>query len=695
MTTRVAKLRRLDDFRRAVPYVSASALAAILKEAQTNMPELIDRDSIREARNMQVDEVTPYGPIMVTLQVEKVDGNLVDLMVINPFAQLWVAAKRCESFSRMLARSLAKKPSSYEEPWGFIIYTDELLPGNQMSFHNLRKCWVVYYSFMEFGPEILCDEEAWFCTSAERSERVKNIGGGIAQVFMAILKFIFAPGGHSLMTSGIYLELFDGRTVRVWAKLRMILQDGGAHKQVFMLKGDAGLKICTECRNLYTENSGIVDEENNHVLTCSMHLAEDMDFATDADVRGTVRRLAHVAATRPGELKLREVACGFNHNKFNLLLEPSLDNVVRPVDNMAHDWMHTFVVHGVWNTIMFLLLHCLQGAVGNAVQSIHDYVAMWVLPGRLGGSGARLADAFSAGRWKASVKAKYFKCTASDAMSLFCIVACYIHAVYLRAGVCVPECRAYIALCEVLDLLVVLALGVVTEEQFHKAVDDFLKACLEAGWRDSMHPKFHWCIHLVRELVRFGILLTCWVHERKHRMVKRYTNDHRNTRAYEASILSEVTCQHFYNLSLKRTFDLEVGLREPIAPCTPAMCDMLSRGLQIDDAECMTAKRARVSKFEVVQVSDVVIWKDRGHLSIGKIMLLASVDGIPLAVIALWPLARKDLQQGTVDVQINEHLLKFRPVGDIITACMYRKKGSEDIAQIIVPCLYRRSLGRS
>ena len=58
---------------------------------------------------------------------------------------------------------------------------------------------------------------------------------------------------------------------------------------------------------MYTERSGIVDEDNNDLLTCALVRSSKMDFATDDDVRGTVRRLAHIAATRTsGELKLRE-----------------------------------------------------------------------------------------------------------------------------------------------------------------------------------------------------------------------------------------------------------------------------------------------------------------------------------------------------------------------------------------------------
>ena len=687
---RAAKLRRLDDFRRSVPYVSASAMAAILKLAKQDMPELDNRMSMQEARDVRVSENTPYGTLMMIMQIVSITSAMMNMNVVNVFAQLWVATKECAGFATMIAARLVTTPSTYERPWRFIIYADEVVPGNQLSFHNMRKCWVIYWSFMEFGEATLCNEDAWFCIAAERTDRVKLMGGGVAQIFREILAFLFGPGGHNLMTSGILLEFPDGTIVRLFAKLEMILQDGGAHKQVFMLKGDGGMKSCMECRNFYSEKSGIVDETGDDILTCSMHLMSDMDFAEDHEVVGTVQRLADVAANRPGELKLREIACGFNHSQFNMLLDPRLRNVLKPCSNLAHDWMHTFVVHGVWNTVLMLLMLALN-ASHPAVSEMHSYMQLWTLPLRLGANATtNLASAFSKARWTSSVKAKYFKCTASEGISMFGIIACYVQSVFMRAGMCMPECKAYIALCYVLDLLVVVARGHVTYAQLNDAVDVFLRACIDAGWRQNMHPKFHWTLHLVRELRRFGMLLTCWVHERKHRMVKRYTNNQRNTAKYETSILSEVTCQHLHDISDASTFRLDVGLRNPTSKCTTEMSRALQRGLGLnDDVTCTMSKTARVSAFEIVHAHDVVVFRDGMHgLKVGQIHCLVAVDDEPLAVVDYWPLHQKNSEQGTADVTTDREIVKFVMLGDVLAACTYRRR-QNSLAQVIIPCIYR------
>ena len=102
------------------------------------------------------------------------------------------------------------------------------------------------------------------------------------------------------------------------------------------------------------------------------------------------------------------------------------------------------------------------------------------------------------------------------------IIACLVRSVFLRAGTCIPECKAYLCCADVLELLLSVPLGTVTQTDLRVAVDGLLAACLKAGWRQYMHPKFHWTVHLVIEMGRFGMLLCCWVHERKHKIVKRF-----------------------------------------------------------------------------------------------------------------------------------------------------------------------------
>ena len=95
-------------------------------------------------------------------------------------------------------------------PWNLILYADEVVPGNQMHYDNLRKEWVMYFSFKELGVLTLGMEEAWFLAAAIRSKIVDDASGGISQVFSACIKLFFQNLHADLATSGMVLRHPDG-----------------------------------------------------------------------------------------------------------------------------------------------------------------------------------------------------------------------------------------------------------------------------------------------------------------------------------------------------------------------------------------------------------------------------------------------------------------------------------------------------
>ena len=94
-------------------------------------------------------------------------------------------------------------------------------------------------------------------------------------------------------------------------------------------------------------------------------------------------------------------------------------------------------------------------------------------------------------------------------------------------------------------------------------IDAFLAAALAAGWREWMGPKWHWMVHYSEHLQRWGCLLTCWAHERKHKVVKRYATQINNSRAYEQSVLSEVISHYLNDLRSPGHFRKTAYLEEP------------------------------------------------------------------------------------------------------------------------------------
>ena len=67
---------------------------------------------------------------------------------------------------------------------------------------------------------------------------------------------------------------------------------------------------------------------------------------------------------------------------------------------------------------------------------------------------------------------------------------------------------------------------------------------------DSMIPKFHFSLHLPSMLRAHGLLVACFVHERKHKEVKRVANNMSNTQGwFESNILESVIQMHLQDLA--------------------------------------------------------------------------------------------------------------------------------------------------
>ena len=361
----------------------------------------------------------------------------------------------------------------------------------------------------------------------------------MSQIFGAIIKLFFGALVHDISLSGVLLRSPSGYPRRIFAKLGMFVQDGAAHKSVWHCKGDAGTKPCMLCLNLYTEKSELVGDDEEHLLTCTLVHEAELHFASDADVRGSVHRLAARRLTdNAWTFELRQQAAGFRYEQHSMLLDQSLDELVHPVSQFVHDWMHAIMVHGVMNTTVYLFLEAfIADGTKDVHKMLHGYLALWSWPSRISGS-MSLKDIVSPKRASSSRKAKLFKCTASDGLSLLPVIAHFAQAVLMPSGKCSMACRAVVALAEVVDLLQTVPLDIVKPEQLKVVIKLCLELCIAAGWRSSFHPKFHWMVH------QHGCLPTCWVHERKHRMVKRYASDAYNTQIFEHSVIGEVVSHH-------------------------------------------------------------------------------------------------------------------------------------------------------
>ena len=273
--------------------------------------------------------------------------------------------------------------------------------------------------------------------------------------------------------------------------------------------------------NLLTEKSNIVDESNEHLLIAQSWDLSKVQQASNEDIHATAKRLEekHLELNSI-QFQLWQQAVGMNYNAHALLHWESLKGHVQPISQFLHDWMHCFLVSGIFNTVMHLLMTSLEANLpGNVYDVACKVVGFWVLPAVRHDN---LGKLFESKRKKANKQAGTFKRTASEALGLAPIFAYFLQSTVVPQGLCKDECCAYFALVDILNLIQLVPLGIITGQVLDRSIQDFINLCIKAGWKPFMHTKFHWSLHFGQHLCKHKMLPSCFVQERKHKTIKRH-----------------------------------------------------------------------------------------------------------------------------------------------------------------------------
>ena len=625
---------------------------------------------------------TPMGPIAYALKLFQEDGVEFSIPIAHPLALLWTAINDCAPFQAFFAERLAAKPSTREEPWTVIIYTDEVTPGNPLAVANKRKFQGLYWSFKEFGPFALCREEGWMTCVATQSHRINKAAAGLSQMIGEVLKLFFAADGFDLQNGGVVLPI-AGNPTRFWAKLGLVLQDGGAHKTTWHSRGDGASKLCLLCKNLFTASSLLADEDGTRLLRSNVIKWDGLVPSTNDDVRRAARFLASQRGTlSSAEFKELEQSLGVTYHPRALLLDATLDNIVRPVEVYVHDWMHGIFVDGVFNIVVFKYFEHAREQLGHDVYAlVRGFIKLWTWPSRI--QAGKLPELFAPERIASSKAKQHLKCQASELWSLFSVLALFVLTVLIPAGCSVAHSSAFLALCDVVELLATVAKGNVDPMLLRDTVHVFLKRYTDAWGFDELTPKCHWMLHYWDHLRRHGTLPNCFVLERKHRWGKRYAGEIANQRAADAGVIAEVTCHALSAMENPEAFNFNVGLINP-RPASPHLLAAL--GLD-RDANVQMAVESRFNQLGTCKHGDAVLIKDGASFGAGRVVWHCCVDDVPTTVISKWTLIAKNADHGFAEWEAPDGNLHAISTDAILDTVIFSR--SEGRANTLLPWHYR------
>ena len=328
--------------------VPRRSLATLLREVKTDgVPDACSRSTIARARHDTATTKTIYGPLVRTITIEAGDSREWNVEVQSPFSMFCHLAAHSSAFSSLLQRTSDKYPNAPETPWGIILYTDGVSPTNPLrTGPDERAVDGVYWTVWEFDQAIH-NEQAWFVTAALRTELVANLDGGMSNVVSAILRqLFFNDSSHHFATSGVRVVLkTSGATLVLFMRLKILIGDEKALKEVLFIKGSSGQRPCAICYNVYAHDHALQLAQDSERTVLSIKSLEVSKMRQETDERFqrqfTLLRNARDRLSASEFAKL-EIKLGIKYSMHALLAECFLFFGV--VSCVVYDWMHVWLV---------------------------------------------------------------------------------------------------------------------------------------------------------------------------------------------------------------------------------------------------------------------------------------------------------------------------------------------------------------
>ena len=109
---------------------------------------------------------------------------------------------------------------------------------------HTRKAAVFYWSLGELGITALQCEECWCTIGLGRMTALKDAKDCVSQLTVRCARELQTSFGR-----GVKLDFVSGRSATIWGRLRVLVGDEPALKEMIGNKGHAGTRPCPLCLN--------------------------------------------------------------------------------------------------------------------------------------------------------------------------------------------------------------------------------------------------------------------------------------------------------------------------------------------------------------------------------------------------------------------------------------------------------------
>jgi hypothetical protein len=591
----------------------------LLRAAERDgLPEHFSRATQYRARKDECTKQTPYGTLTEQKKFQLSNGEEITVGFANPLAMLHEQCNRSIDFSKIVLEALDRHPCTPASPWHIIFYQDGVDPSDGLAKHHSRKSCVFYYSFLQFGQRALAHEEVWCTLTVMRETKARLLPDGIATLASEAMGMFFLRG-HDIRRAGAYVTLHAGQRVHIVAEVGIILADALAFKDILGCKGHNGTKPCLLCMNC-THHKPPGGAAPIHLTSEYCKPLTEFNFDSfikyNADdpatsILGTVKRLhAYKGALDNDAFELKEQLMGWSFCPSSIILN---DRFRLSVENIImFDWAHIYVCDGLLTEEVGLCMSAFRTARDKDITyaRLGEYCSGWAFPGR-----RSVTHLFTEAKARSHYNAHSFSSTGSEMVTMVPVLVRYFQHVVLPRGRLTRHVESCLACLNVVVLLLATRLCVVAPDELRDAILLHLTLFLEVYHADHVRPKHHYAMHLPSMLARFGVLLTTFVNERKHRIVKQYSRDRCNLQSWELGAFEDVTVHQLWELDLP--FFNMFSTTMPRGRIFYALNELFP-GIPND---CFTLHSQLKLHGGTASTRDIISFAFEGRLEVGRLML--------------------------------------------------------------------------
>ena len=676
-------------------HVSQRGITQLLNDINKHgIPDAHSRASQYRARKDLVSTETPYGPLVQHMTMKRAGKPDVTIGFQNPLAFVHYNAEHSDRYAEMLLNALADHPSSPSSLWRIVLYQDGVDPGDGLAKNKSRHSVVFYWSFAEFGTDVLAHEEVWGTLTIARTAVAKGIDGGVAALTNAALQQ-FHGSVHDILRSGIVVQPKGSATTsRIFGKVQVILADLPALAEMISWKGHQAVKCCPCCMNA-TQAKPPGGAAPMHVYSgyckpITEGKLRSFRLHTDASLKAALAKLEVLHRTdTPANLAYHETyVYGFTHNPFNILVDPKF--AIDAPSSFMFDWAHVYVADGLLDTEFGACMKQMHTSItqhrmvhGCTYAALHEYMERWTMP-QARGNPQRLLDADHA---RKHLKSGDFASTASEMLTIAPVVARFMRNVakpQLDGTWMQPYVDSLIACLHVVYLLqAVKVAGFVSPGELRGAIEKHLALFIAAYGDDAIRPKHHFALHLPHMLYLFGFLISTFTHERKHRCFKRYARPRTSGENFELGVLEEMTCHSIWELSQKQwlAFSTSKPSKRQLGFLAEIFADVIDGSFTL---------HREVHQNGCITVGDVVGFLSGGRLYIGELLATVGIvhssgDAEMMSVASVWEVDGKTaVSREGLNMLVKDKYDKF-PTKDLQQSFTYRKSNDGVSCFVLVP----------